>query len=72
MQIEKRSELTRIACVVSLLIGSSSRHLGQLPEHLPLQRGFDEWFGAPNCHYENNGVTVPNIPVYRNDKMLGR
>jgi len=40
---------------------------------LPLKHGFDEWFGAPNCHfgpYDNK--KTPNIPVYRDDKMVGR
>ncbi|XP_056881635.1 N-acetylgalactosamine-6-sulfatase isoform X1 [Takifugu flavidus] len=48
-------------------------HLGHRPQYLPLEHGFDEWFGAPNCHFGpyNNSVR-PNIPVYRNSWMLGR
>ncbi|XP_020617338.1 N-acetylgalactosamine-6-sulfatase-like [Orbicella faveolata] len=48
-------------------------HLGHQPQFLPLKHGFDEWFGAPNCHfgpYDNK--KTPNIPVYRDDKMVGR
>ena len=36
--------------------------------HLLLSRhGFQEWFGAPNCHfiYEKSRRPGPNIPVYR-------
>nr|XP_058972971.1 N-acetylgalactosamine-6-sulfatase-like [Pocillopora verrucosa] len=48
-------------------------HLGQQPQYLPLKHGFDEWFGAPNCHfgpYDNK--KTPNIPVYKDGKMVGR
>lgn len=48
-------------------------HLGHQRQFLPLKHGFDEWFGAPNCHfgpYDNK--KIPNIPVYRDDKMVGR
>ncbi len=48
------------------------RHLGQQPQYLPLKHGFDEWFGAPNCHYEYNNKVMPNIPVYKNEHMIGR
>lgn len=47
--------------------------MGHQPQFLPLKHGFDEWFGAPNCHfgpYDNKNT--PNIPVYRDDKMVGR
>ena len=49
------------------------RHLGQQPQYHPLRHGFDEWFGAPNCHfgpYDNKNT--PNIPVYRDAEMIGR
>uniref|UniRef100_H3CVK4 N-acetylgalactosamine-6-sulfatase n=1 Tax=Tetraodon nigroviridis TaxID=99883 RepID=H3CVK4_TETNG len=48
-------------------------HLGHRPQYLPLEHGFDEWLGAPNCHFGpyNNSVK-PNIPVYNNSEMLGR
>ncbi len=45
-------------------------HLGHRPQFHPLKHGFDEWFGAPNCHFKYpNG---PNIPIYNNNKMVGR
>uniref|UniRef100_A0A3P9MC41 N-acetylgalactosamine-6-sulfatase n=1 Tax=Oryzias latipes TaxID=8090 RepID=A0A3P9MC41_ORYLA len=48
-------------------------HLGHRPQYLPLENGFDEWFGAPNCHFGPYNNTVrPNIPVYNNSEMLGR
>ena len=39
-----------------------------------IQHGFDEWFGAPNCHFKYNleGNKGPNIPVYNNREMVGR
>lgn len=50
-----------------------ARHLGHQPQFLPLKHGFDEWFGAPNCHFgPYNNKNIPNIPVYRDDKMIGR
>lgn len=54
-------------------VPSLERHLGHQPQYLPLKHGFDEWFGAPNCHfgpYDNK--QTPNIPVYKDDKMVGR
>lgn len=47
-------------------------HLGHRQHYLPLKQGFDEWFGAPNCHFHFRGKKDPNIPVYKNDKMIGR
>lgn len=47
--------------------------MGHQPQYLPLKHGFDEWFGAPNCHFgPYNNKNTPNIPVYQNDKMIGR
>ena len=42
-------------------------HLGHRAEYLPTRHGFQEWFGAPNCHfvYEKSWRPGPNIPVYR-------
>ena len=41
-------------------------HLGHQEEFLPLNHGFDEWFGAPNCHFgPYNDKNTPNIPVYK-------
>ncbi|WAR11674.1 GALNS-like protein [Mya arenaria] len=48
-------------------------HLGQQPQYHPLKHGFDEWFGAPNCHFgPYNNKNTPNIPVYKNAEMVGR
>lgn len=48
-------------------------HLGHRPQYLPLQHGFDEWFGAPDCHFgPYNSSYRPNIPVYNNSQMVGR
>ncbi|XP_034048192.1 N-acetylgalactosamine-6-sulfatase isoform X1 [Thalassophryne amazonica] len=56
---------------VSKIVGKW--HLGHRPQYLPLEHGFDEWFGSPNCHfgpYDNSNT--PNIPVYKNSEMVGR
>ncbi|XP_053282218.1 N-acetylgalactosamine-6-sulfatase [Pleuronectes platessa] len=56
---------------VSKIVGKW--HLGHRPQHLPLENGFDEWFGAPNCHFgPYNSSFRPNVPVYNNSEMLGR
>uniref|UniRef100_A0A8C6UWI4 N-acetylgalactosamine-6-sulfatase n=1 Tax=Neogobius melanostomus TaxID=47308 RepID=A0A8C6UWI4_9GOBI len=56
---------------VSKIVGKW--HLGHRPQHLPLKHGFDEWFGAPNCHFgPYNSTDRPNIPVYNNSEMIGR
>lgn len=47
-------------------------HLGHRPQYHPLRHGFDEWFGAPNCHFKYDNVSGPNIPVYNNERMVGR
>ncbi|XP_050395801.1 N-acetylgalactosamine-6-sulfatase [Patella vulgata] len=48
-------------------------HLGQQPQYHPLKHGFDEWFGAPNCHFgPYDDKKTPNIPVYRDADMVGR
>jgi len=48
-------------------------HLGHQEKYLPLNHGFDEWFGAPNCHFgPYDDKKTPNIPVYKNDSMAGR
>lgn len=48
-------------------------HLGHRPQYLPLKHGFDEWFGAPNCHFgPYNNTDRPNVPVYNNSEMIGR
>uniref|UniRef100_A0A3B4AKU0 Sulfatase N-terminal domain-containing protein n=1 Tax=Periophthalmus magnuspinnatus TaxID=409849 RepID=A0A3B4AKU0_9GOBI len=56
---------------VSKIVGKW--HLGHRPQYLPLKRGFDEWFGSPNCHFgPYNDTKEPNIPVYNNSEMVGR
>ncbi|XP_068595327.1 N-acetylgalactosamine-6-sulfatase [Brachionichthys hirsutus] len=56
---------------ISKIIGKW--HLGHRPQYLPLENGFSEWFGAPNCHFgPYNGSDRPNIPVYNNSEMVGR
>ncbi|XP_072527104.1 N-acetylgalactosamine-6-sulfatase [Salminus brasiliensis] len=48
-------------------------HLGHREQFLPLQHGFDQWFGSPNCHFgPYNDSNRPNIPVYNNSQMIGR
>ena len=47
-------------------------HLGHRAKYHPLRHGFEEWFGAPNCHFRYNGKSSPNIPVYRDAEMVGR
>ncbi|KAM4630058.1 N-acetylgalactosamine-6-sulfatase [Polymixia lowei] len=56
---------------VSKIVGKW--HLGHRPQYLPLEHGFDEWFGAPNCHFgPYNSSHRPNVPVYNNSEMVGR
>ena len=48
-------------------------HLGHHENNLPLNHGFDEFFGAPNCHYgPYDNKNTPNIPIYRDSRMIGR
>ncbi|XP_046328967.2 N-acetylgalactosamine-6-sulfatase-like isoform X1 [Haliotis rufescens] len=48
-------------------------HLGQQPRYHPLKHGFNEWFGAPNCHFGPfDDKKTPNIPVYKDADMVGR
>lgn len=48
-------------------------HLGHRDRYLPTRHGFDEWFGAPNCHFgPYDDKSEPNIPVYNNTDMVGR
>ncbi|XP_041375637.1 N-acetylgalactosamine-6-sulfatase-like [Gigantopelta aegis] len=64
-------EMLKISGYRSKIIGKW--HLGQQPHYHPLKHGFDEWFGAPNCHlgpYDDK--KTPNIPVYKNANMAGR
>ena len=38
-------------------------HLGQLPQFLPMRRGFDSWFGLPFSH--DMRMTVPRVKDYK-------
>ena len=64
--------LKLVSVIHKLSLFKCCRHLGHQPHHLPLKHGFDEWFGAPNCHYKYDNKFIPNIPVYRDHLMTGR
>ena len=36
-------------------------HLGHREQYLPLRHGFQEWFGAPNCHFQVNRYSSLNL-----------
>ncbi|XP_047678241.1 N-acetylgalactosamine-6-sulfatase isoform X2 [Tachysurus fulvidraco] len=56
---------------VSKIVGKW--HLGHRKQHLPLEHGFDQFFGSPHCHFgPYNESVCPNIPVYNNSQMIGR
>ncbi|XP_072926630.1 N-acetylgalactosamine-6-sulfatase [Hemitrygon akajei] len=64
-------ELLKKAGYSSKIVGKW--HLGHRAQFHPLRHGFDEWFGAPNCHFgPYNNKDKPNIPVYNNSEMVGR
>nr|CAB3248234.1 N-acetylgalactosamine-6-sulfatase-like [Phallusia mammillata] len=64
-------ELLKEAGYSTKLVGKW--HLGHREQYLPLKHGFDEWVGAPNCHFgPYDDKTTPNIPVYNGSKMIGR
>ncbi len=42
-------------------------HLGDAPEHMPLNQGFDEYFGIP---YSNDMYITPFIPIAENVVLL--
>ncbi|XP_063293312.1 N-acetylgalactosamine-6-sulfatase isoform X1 [Pelobates fuscus] len=64
-------ELLKKAGYVNKIIGKW--HLGHQPKFHPLKRGFDEWFGSPNCHFgPYNDKDIPNIPLYKDWDMVGR
>lgn len=40
---------------------------------MPLENGFDEFFGSPNVHFgPYDGKRMPNVPVFRDGRMIGR
>lgn len=50
-------------------------HLGHLPQFLPTQHGFDEYFGLPysNDMWPNHPLTknyYPDLPLIENDKVI--
>ncbi|GFR30618.1 n-acetylgalactosamine-6-sulfatase, partial [Trichonephila clavata] len=65
------SELLSKAGYYNKIVGKW--HLGHQYKYLPLQHGFDEWFGSANCHFgPYDGKNTPDIPVFRNNEMIGR
>lgn len=48
-------------------------HLGHRSQYLPLEHGFQEFYGSTNCHFgPYDDVTTPNIAFFRNSEMIGR
>lgn len=61
-------------------------HLGHLPQYLPHQHGFDEWFGVPYSNDMDRNSKGPkgwdaflepkfeywDVPLYRNDELIER
>lgn len=48
-------------------------HLGHRAPFLPLRHGFHEFLGSPSTHPGPfDDVKEPNIPVFRDDHMIGR
>ncbi len=54
-------------------------HLGSRPEFLPTQQGFDQFYGIPFSHNVRPVHAIgirpslhPNLPVYEDDRMVGR
>ncbi|MDF9831658.1 sulfatase [Parabacteroides sp. PF5-6] len=50
-------------------------HLGCVPEYMPLQNGFDEFFGIPYSHdmWPNHPTTknyYPPLPLYEGEKVI--
>jgi arylsulfatase A-like enzyme len=52
-------------------------HLGNLPEFLPMNQGFDYWYGIPYSN-DNNGTSAPGndyldgppLPMYENESLI--
>ena len=49
-------------------------HLGHREQYLPLRHGFQEWFGAPNCHFQVKRYSSINymILIKRLDRTIER
>ncbi|QOV87839.1 sulfatase family protein [Humisphaera borealis] len=50
-------------------------HLGDAPKFLPINHGFDEWFGVPYSHdmwprHPASPKAWPDLPLMENDKVL--
>lgn len=51
-------------------------HLGHKPQYLPLNHGFDEFFGVPysndmdNHYYRDIDFQSPPLPLYRNNEII--
>jgi len=51
-------------------------HLGHLPEFMPLNHGFDQFYGVPysndmdNHLYKNIDFQSPPLPLYRNEEII--
>ncbi|CAN7937193.1 unnamed protein product [Ixodes hexagonus] len=64
-------ELLAIAGYRNAIIGKW--HLGHREQYLPLNHGFHEWFGSPNCHFgPYDNVERPNVAFFRDSCMIGR
>jgi arylsulfatase A len=54
-------------------------HLGRQPEYLPMNQGFDYWFGVPYSN-DNDSISAPGndylegptLPLYENNSILER
>jgi arylsulfatase A-like enzyme len=80
------AELLKAAGYRTAMVGKW--HLGQLPQFLPMQQGFDSWFGLPYSH--DMRMTVPrtdgfktaayyapkpeywDVPLMRNERVVER
>ncbi|MBN1340396.1 MAG: sulfatase [Bacteroidales bacterium] len=51
-------------------------HLGHKPQYMPLNNGFDEFFGVPysndmdNHYYRDIDFQSPPLPLYRNEELI--
>eukprot|EP01112_Ceratiomyxa_fruticulosa_P015921 TRINITY_DN4763_c0_g3_i1.p1 TRINITY_DN4763_c0_g3~~TRINITY_DN4763_c0_g3_i1.p1 ORF type:complete len:572 (+),score=130.43 TRINITY_DN4763_c0_g3_i1:213-1718(+) len=55
------------------LVGKWHVGIGKNYEYLPLQKGFDEFFGTPLWHMQaENQSQIPDVPLMEGNKILGR